>query len=113
MPVDRNTAVAVRRRLADDDALEYGHEVLDVDEGVLAAVYLKRFEGFHYQLPQVFPSLLAVVYSVSEVVCGGANQEGKKAEVLGRQLTRLLHSCLLIHFFRTVPMLTGTSYIWR
>lgn len=55
-------------RLADDDALEYGHEILDVDEGVLASVHLKRLQGFHYQLPEVFPSLLAVVYSVSEVV---------------------------------------------
>lgn len=60
--------IAISRLLADDDALEYGHEILDVDEGVLAAVYLKSFKGFHYQLSEVFPSLLPVVYSVSEVI---------------------------------------------
>lgn len=53
---------------ADDDALENRHEVLDVDEGVLAAVHLERLEGFHYQFPKVFPPLLAVVDAVSQVV---------------------------------------------
>ena len=71
MCLHRSTAVgeSVNRDLADDDALEDRHEVLDVDESVLATVYFKRLQGFHYQLPEVFPSLLAVVYSVSEVIC--------------------------------------------
>lgn len=48
--------------------MEDRHEVLDVDEGVLAAVHLERLEGFHYQLPEVFPPLLTIVDAVSQVV---------------------------------------------
>lgn len=55
-------------KLAHDDTLEDRHEVLDVDEGVLAAVYLEGLQGFHDKLPEVFPPLLAVVDAVSEVI---------------------------------------------
>lgn len=67
-PKHSSQLVTIISRLADDDALEYGHEILNVDEGVLSSVNLKRLQGFHYQLPEVFPSLLTVVDSVSEVV---------------------------------------------
>lgn len=62
--------------LADDNTLEDRHEVFDVDEGVLAAVYLKRLKGFHYQFPEVFPPLLAVVDAVSQVVWRLSKYEG-------------------------------------
>lgn len=55
-------------QLADYDTLVDRHEVLDVDESVLAAVHLERLEGFHDELPEVFPPLLAVIDAVSEVV---------------------------------------------
>lgn len=52
----------------DDDALEDGHEVLDVNEGILAAVYLERLQSFHDKLSEVLPPLLAVIDTVAKVV---------------------------------------------
>lgn len=54
--------------LAYNDALEDRYKVFNVDEGVLAAINFKGLKCFHNKLPEIFPPLLAVVDSVSQVV---------------------------------------------
>eukprot|EP00634_Sargassococcus_sp_CCMP2135_P007357 CAMPEP_0198661768 /NCGR_PEP_ID=MMETSP1467-20131203/43853_1 /TAXON_ID=1462469 /ORGANISM="unid. sp., Strain CCMP2135" /LENGTH=333 /DNA_ID=CAMNT_0044398233 /DNA_START=311 /DNA_END=1308 /DNA_ORIENTATION=+ len=56
------------RGLCDDDALVGGDEVLDVDEGVLAAVDFEVLESFVDEFAEVLAALLAVVDAVAEVV---------------------------------------------
>lgn len=63
--------------LADYNALEYRHEILDVDKGVLATIYLERLQGFHDKLAEVLPPLLAVVYAVSQVICTRDTRRGQ------------------------------------
>lgn len=85
--------------LVEHAGLVGGDHVLDVDEGVLPAIALERFQRLLDQVADVLPLLLAVVDAVSRVHwCGENTQRARYCAVSPKSPTHplgIFSECLL------------------
>ena len=63
----RGSCLCLAVRLVKHAGLICGYHVLDIDEGIFAAVSFENLERFVYQVANVFPLLLTIIDAIAKI----------------------------------------------